>query len=75
MLFNIRFNRIDFDTDDTHDSYGASLHEKYGNTEISIEAESEEEAIDLAFDKITNMSGYCINSSSYDIESLKECVL
>lgn len=69
MIFNIQFHRIDFDTDDTHNAVGDSLHELYGNTKIRIEAGSEDEALDLAFDKITNRSGYCINSSSYDIIS------
>lgn len=65
MTYTITFSSIDFDVENL--KMKAELNHKYGNKTVSVDADREDDAMSYAFDKITNMSGYCVNSTAYFI--------
>jgi len=69
-LFMFKFKGLMFDTDEgmgSDESLSHVLNEKYGNINIDVRAENENDALREAIRQITDEAGYEIIDADYDI--------
>ena len=70
-LFIFRFKGVSFDTDEgagQDTSLANLLNEKYGNVKVEVNAEHENDALEMAIDHLSNISGYCVLDADYDMQ-------